>query len=794
MNASAARYSWPRRAAIAVLAVLALIMAVAAGGLGYGAWVLTTSRPALTGTRPVAGLTGAVTIDRDAQGVPTILAGSREDLARALGFLHGQERFFEMDLLRRAGAGELSGLVGAVATPTDMRRRLHRFRSRANAMIAAQSPADRALLTAYAEGVNAGLDALGHAPFEYSVLRVAPAPWTPADSLLVTFAMYFDLQDSDADDQRISAAMRGLLGPAMADFLAPHFTPHDAPVDGRMQPDPPLPDALPTSLSNAAPAAIGAPKPEPGSNNFAVAGRLTSTGAAMVANDMHLSLTVPNIWYRARLKLRGASGLDLIGVTLPGEPFMVVGSNHHIAWAFTDGYIESGDAVLIETLPNDARQYRTPDGPKAIQTFHEKICPVRAPCQVLDVEETIWGPIVAHDRDGTPIAWRWVAHDPNAVMITGLMGLESAQNVREALHAAHQAGLPQQNLLVGDSDGHIAWTIIGQIPRRVNLDDQVPHSWADGSHAWDGYLTAAQIPEIVDPPSGRLWSANARVLGGAGLQKLGDGGYAEGLRAGRIRDDLNARAHFAETDLLGIQTDDHATVLRPWQALLLKAIDAHADEPAAAAMRPYVEDWGEHAVPNSIGYRLVHAYRAQSIKLLFGALMRPVTASLDVSVPIPSRSAWPVERLLTEQPPALVPPPYKSWAEVTGAVLRVIDADVSQAGGLEHFTYGAMNHVGIHHPLARAIPPLGWLTDPPDVPEAGDTMLPRVAIPGFGASERLVVSPGHEETGLFEMPVGQAGNPWAPYFGMGQSAWVNGTGEPLLPGASRWRLTLVPPG
>ncbi len=775
------------------LAILLLAVLAVGGTAGYGAWVLLASRPVLSGDIRVAALAAPVSVERDAQGVPTVTAANRADLARALGFLHGQERFFEMDLLRRAGAGELSALVGPAALQIDMRRRLHRFRARATAALAAQTPEQRALVQAYTAGVNAGLAALSHAPWEYTLLRTAPLPWTEVDSSLVVYAMYFDLQDSEAGNQQVNAAMRGILGPAMADFLAPRGTPHDAPIDGSSLPEPQLP---------AAPAASGPPAgtlampPEHGSNNFAVAGKLTPTGAAMVANDMHLSLTVPNIWYRARMVVRpqGASApaLDLIGVTLPGTPFLIVGSNRHVAWAFTDGYIESGDAVLIDTLPNDARRYQTAQGPQQIQTFPEQICAAHGACQTLNVDETMWGPIVAHDETGKPIAWAWTAHDPNAVMTAGFSGLEKAQTVREALDAAHQAGMPQQNLLVGDSAGHIAWTIIGQVPRRLGLDDQIPHSWADGTHGWQGYLPAAEIPEIVDPPNARLWSANARVVGGDALAKLGDGGYAEGLRAGRIRDDLAARDHFSETDMLAIQTDTRAAVLDSWQRLLLAAIAARGKDPKTSALRPYVENWGGLAVPGSVGYRLVREFRGHAIRLIYGGLMRPVAARLNIELEIPSRAAWPVERLLTERPPALVPAPYKSWDDVTGAVLdRILDR-VDKSGGLASYTWGAVNRTGIHHPLAQAVPLLGRLTDPPDMPEAGDTVIPRVAVPGFGASERLVVSPGHEESGIFEMPVGQAGNPLAPYYGAGERAWVDGTPTPLLPGAVRWTMTLTP--
>jgi penicillin amidase len=731
-------------------------------------------------------------VARDAQGVPVITAANRADLARALGFLHGQERFFEMDLLRRAGAGELAALVGAPALPIDRTLRLHRFRARARAALAAQSPAQRALVEAYAQGVNAGLASLGHAPWEYAVLRVAPRPWRAEDTSLVTYAMYFDLQASDADAQLMRAAMHDLLGPAMAAFLWPAATPHDAPIDDSVLPAP----AMPVSLGGSGGGAPGeaVPAAEHGSNNFAVAGRLTGTGAAMVANDMHLGLNVPIIWYRARMVVKGAGAtpLDEVGVTLPGTPFLVVGSNTHVAWAFTDGYIESGDAVVLDMAPGDAVHYRTPDGVKAIAAMPERICAAHGGCETLTVEDTVWGPVVGRDLSGRNIVWAWTAHDPNAVLTDGFLGLEAARTVREALDAAHRAGMPQQNFVVGDADGHIAWTIIGQVPRRVGLDDQMPHSWADGTHGWRGYLSADEIPEIVDPAEGRVWSANARVVGGAALAKLGDGGYAEGLRAERIRDDLRARDRFTEADLLAIQTDTRAVVLESWQKLLRKAIAGHAGDSKIAALAPYVDAWGGRAVPDSVGYRLVHEFRAGSIALVYGALTAPATARLAVAARVPGRAAWAVERLRTEQPAALLPKPYRNWNEVTGAVLSQIAARVDAAGGANLYTWGAVNRTGIHHPLAKALPAIGWLTDMRDEAMAGDSVIPRVAIPGFGASERLVVSPGHEASGIFDMPVGQASNPLMPYFGDGQEAWVAGKGTPLLPGAARWNLVLVP--
>jgi penicillin amidase len=761
--------------------ILALAVFLILAGAGAGAWVLLSSRPVLEGQHDLPGLTKPATVERDRDGVPTLTASTRLDLARALGFVHAQERFFQMDLLRRAGAGELSALVGPVALAVDRERRLHRFRARAARVLAAMSPEERALIAAYTDGVNAGLGALGHAPWEYTPLRLAPAPWVPADTLLVVYAMYFDLQDSNPAGQLQEAAAVAALGPSMAAFLYPRGVPDDAALDGSHLPEPAIPAAMAPGI--AAPGVVP-PPPAPGSNNFAVAGRLSATGSAIVENDMHLALLVPNIWFRARMVLPGQ--LDLIGVTLPGEPFQVVGSNTHVAWAFTDSYIETGDAVVVETLAGDSNRYKTPDGPQTIQTVTEKICVAHGGCEDLAVRETVWGPIQGQDAAGHPVVWRWMAHDDNAVRMAGFLRLEQAASVRQALDAAHTAGLPDQNFVVGDRDGHIAWTVIGQVPRRAGLDDQLPQSWADGSHGWHGYLTAAEVPEVIDPPDGRLWSANARVLGGAAYAKLGNGGYVGPERARAIRDDLFARDRFTEADMLAVATETRAHLLDPWQALMIRAIDADASDPRIAAMRPYVAAWGGRAVPDSVGYRMVRDFRGAAMARIYAGL----GANLGHDVPEGHNPDRPSLRLLEARPDALVPPPFASWDALVQAALA---AARDRAGAdLAGYRWGARNHVGIGHPLARAIPGLRWLTDMPDVEVAGDGLVPRVALPGFGSSERLVVSPGHEAQAIFDMPSGQSDNPLSPYYGVGEQAWVDGAATPLLPGETRWRLVLAP--
>ncbi len=243
-----------------------------------------------------------------------------------------------MDMLRRSGAGDLSALLGAAALSLDMSHRLHRFRARAKAVWAQMPAGHRMLIEAYCEGVNAGLLALAGKPFEYTLLQTEPAPWRPEDTLLVIYAMYFELQDDSGWLQRRRALAEKARGPSLANFLYPPGEPGDAALDGSILPEPPMPDKL------AAPsigARVPVAPPPSGSNAFAVSPSKTGTGRAIVANDMHLPLRVPNIWYRARLRIRqaGMVSLDLNGVTLPGSPLLAAGSNGKIAWGFTDANI-----------------------------------------------------------------------------------------------------------------------------------------------------------------------------------------------------------------------------------------------------------------------------------------------------------------------------------------------------------------------------------------------------------------------------------------------------------------------
>lgn len=778
-----------RRAGIGLAGLVGLILLVILVLLGLFFLRLEQSKPRLDGDVPVTGLAAPVRIDRDAAGVPTLTGRNRADLAYATGYLHAQERYFQMDMMRRVAAGELGSLFGPAALKIDEKIRLHLFRARARMVFAHMTPPEQTILRSYVAGVNKGLADLAAPPFEYMLLRQMPQPWRPEDSLLVVYAMYLDLQEGEPIVALDHARAAARVGPAMADLLYPLGTELDAPLDGS-----PMPSvALPAKLGAALPAPHGNDVPEPivkGSNNWVVGGGLTRTGAAMVANDMHLGLRVPNIWYRARLVVLGQ--LDIVGVTLPGMFPIVVGSNTHVAWGFTVAHVASHDAVIVDPIAGRKDWYATPKGPRPIAVRHEQLCAAGA-CRDLPVRSTIWGPIVATLPDGREVADRWVAHDDHAVKLAPFLAIEQARTVQDVIVAAHQTAMPDQNMVIGDSAGHIAWTIVGQIPRRFGMSGRDPTSWADGSRGWAGFLSPTETPTIIDPPAARLWSANARTLGGATLARLGPGNYDDGARALRIRQRLFARNRFIERDMLSIQLDPTALRMPFWQGQMLAALEKNKNDPRLAAMIAPVKAWDGRAEPASIGYRLIRAFRIDAIRNAYVAYVgKPEDTGISSYALTSSEQA--MRELLRARPPAVVPPGSASWDAFLAAALADVAKSVDdEAGGdVNLYTWGRWLTASIHHPLAQAIPLLGLLTDPKDESVPGDNGVVRAQARGAGPSERLAVSPGHEAQGLFHMPGGQSGAPLAPYYLAGHRDWVEGRATPLLPGTTRWTLTLRP--
>ncbi|HVX06215.1 MAG TPA: penicillin acylase family protein, partial [Rhodanobacteraceae bacterium] len=536
-----------------------------------------------------------------------------------------------------------------------------------------------------------------------------------------------------------------------------------------------------------------------GSNGSAVGGALTG-GGAILANDPHLSLRVPNIWYRAQLRYPDPSDpgrmIALNGVTLPGAPALVIGSNGHIAWGFTNSSGDWMDWVRVIRNPRDPSQYRTPAGWATI-VKHDEVIHVKGAADAhVTVEDTIWGPIMAKAPDGTSLALAWTAQDPRAVNLN-LMKLETASTVDQALALAPTIGIPPQNLVVVDAHGDIGWSIAGSvIPVRAGFDPSVPADWSKPGTGWVGYATPAQDPRIANPAGSRIWTANQRIVSGDALNLIGDGGYDLGARAQQVRDDLQARNRFNAGDMLDIQLDDRALFLARWQKLLLGVLDASHD-PNLQALEPFVRNWQARAATGSVGYRIVRMFRLKVRENALAPFTARATAKWkDFEWPTPQVGEYAVWTLVTQKPAWLLDPKYKDWdALLADSAKQASNELAALPGPLADKTWGQSNAAKIDNPLSVALPE--WLRGFFDMPHdqlAGDNNMPRVLRPAFGASMRLDVQPGNEADGILEMPAGQSDNPLSPWFGKGHEAWVHGKPAPLLPGPAKYRLSLSPAG
>lgn len=767
------------------------------------AWLLLSgSLPEYQGEKNSSGLTAPVTIERDVYGSVTLRAQERLDLASALGYVHAQERFFEMDLMRRRAAGELAELLGIAAVPADRIARKYRMRARTMTMVAQLPLEQRRLLNAYRDGVNNGLNALATRAFPYLLTRTQPHPWRTEDSLLIVMAMYFMLNDSNKDRELALSTMHASLPETAYHFLTASGGSWDAPLIGAPLNWPLPPTAAELDLQKIDPGLLRHDYEfsdnMPGSNSFAVAGSLTN-GPALVANDMHLELRVPNLWFRTRLIYPNPTDngklVDISGVSLPGTPIIVTGSNRYIAWSFTHSYGDLADWVRVTFDPNDASRYRGPNGWQSVKTYQETIQIRGEQDEKLIVKETHWGPILAIDYDEVPLALMWSAHQPGAANLE-LIKLEQTETVNDAITIAQNSGIPAQNFIVGDNKGSIAWTIAGRIPRRIgSYDPMLPADWHFPNTGWAGWLNTSQYPLILNPPSQRLWTANMRTAPGHILDLLGDGGYVLGARAKQIRDGLFDRDQFTPADMLEIQLDHRALFLTRWHKLLQSNLIQAQDESWKIEMKQALEGWDGHASTDSVAYRIVHAYRQEITKSILDGFAAAVRSnSPDFKLPKLSQVEHAVWLLIEQRPHHLLPPNYHSWEDLLlDGAKQVAEILRKQPGGIAARTWGEYNMAHINHPLSRILPAFlaDWLNMPNDA-LPGDSHMPRVQAPNFGASTRFSVAPGKEENGYWDMPGGQSGHPLSPYYGSGHNHWVNGKPTPFLPGTPQKILRLVP--
>ncbi len=599
-----------------VLAAAALLGLLAVAGLT--ALVLSTF-PARSGRFRVAGLSAPIRIATDPRGVPTVRADSFEDALFGLGWAHARDRLWQMELQRRVGSGRLAEALGAKLLPTDRFLRTIGFRRAAEAALRALSPVARRQLSTYRSGVNAYLASSMARPIETTLLRISVAPFDDADCLVWSKLMAWDLAGNATAELR-RARLIARVGPDRADqLLAPAPAVPTILRDEEWQPS-----AAPAAASPARPrsrarragsraawqaledafalsANLGFGGEAVGSNNWVVAGSRTRSGKPLLANDPHLGLRAPSIWYLARLEV---PGLAVEGATLPGLPGIVIGHNDRIAWGLTNLEPDVQDLYVERIDPKDPARYLWKGQSLAFETRIE-VLRVRGGADVqLPVRTSVHGPIVTDvisgaERLRAPVALRWTGLDPDDTTGEAFLTIDAAKDWKSFLAGVALLHAPGQNFVYADVDGHIGYTASGAIPIRPRADGLLPTP-GDGDDDWTGFIPFDRLPRVLDPPRGYIVTANNRVVSDAYPWPLARD-WPEPYRARRIEDRILASPRLTREDMRAIQIDRVSYQAREVLPLLLDTVPA--DKPSGAALarlRGWKGDFSPDSVPAAI--------------------------------------------------------------------------------------------------------------------------------------------------------------------------------------------------
>jgi len=774
-------------------------------GGGIVTWlILYLSLPKEDGIVHVSGLRSSVKVERDCFGVPTIIGRDRRDVSFALGFVHAQERFFQMDILRRRAAGQLAELLGKSGIASDKKAREYRFRLRVEAALDRLPSEEREILRYYAEGVNEGMRCMKGRPFEYYLLLAKPQRWVPEDSLLVICAMADSLGESSRHRKLGWNALCGAMSKVAANFFAPTTSSWDAPlIDESYSSPASIPsqrdldfgdEPWNSSTEEAGGGSIGMianQKQWVGSNCWVAGSLKCEECSAILANDPHLDLSVPNIWFKMALQW-GDQRNYVCGVTIPGVPIMVIGSNRHIAWGLTASAIDSDDLIFVRA-DHSGNNYWTDNGWRRVESESEEIAVKGAKPVRLTFQTTQWGRVIGRSSRGDFIVLRQLVDEAIAIDIKRI-DLETAKTTDEAIEIAKQGGLPALNFFVADRCGKIGWTITGPIPRRS--DSTSCSGQLQTKELRAGCYAENEYPEVVGDTIDYIWNGNNRMLTGEAAAKLGDGGYDLGARAKQIRDDLRQLKSASIDDMLAIQLDNRADFLEHWY----RQLTALLDKPEVSLTRERTEfrrelsDWSGKATTSSVSYRLVREYRDEVATAVFAPVVKVVSRSFPEFDYRMLRYEDPLWAMVQAKPLNLLNRCYASWDELLlSAVDRVIERVRVRTSRYRYYTVGDRNATRIENAISKKLPFFSLFLNMPRQELPGDwSDMPRIQCPSYGASMRMAVSAGKEESGYLILPCGQSANPLSAHYRDLHAQWVSNVKTPFLPGRTIHTLELKP--
>jgi len=778
---------------------MALAVLAAAGGYLW----LRGSLPQLEGEVELAALSAPAEILRDGDGLITIRAETETDAAVALGYAHAQDRLWQMDFSRRAGAGRVAEVVGARGLALDRFMRTLGLYRVAEANLASLPPDTRAMLEAYAAGVNAFLDGRrGPLPLEFQILRYAPEPWRPADSVVWGRLMALQLSDNWRDEI-LRARLAAHLDAEQIAFLWPAY-PKDAPTTlkdlaaaTRALPLDRFAKLLPWELA-----------PKDASNAWVLAGARTASGAPILAGDPHLALSAPGQWVLARIETPERT---LLGATAPGLPFPVLGQNDHVAWAFTTTHSDTQDIFIERLVDSDPDAYETPDGARTFEVREETIEVNGQAPETWPVRTTRHGPVISDalgerlddvPEPGTVLALAWPglrADDRTPAALHAMNRARSAADILAALRNLHS---PQQTVVFADRDGQIGLAAPGRVPTRKQGDGRQPVPGWSGDYDWIGEIPFDELPQVIDPPSGAIVTANNKLVP-EGYRHLLTANWRAPYRAGRIESLLNGDPLGVQTleNSAAIQLDLTSNAARELLPLLLAA--EAASERGALALK-ILRAWDGRMISEAAAPLIYHAWTGALTEALladelgpsFEAFRTPRTAILI--------------RILRDAPQwcdDVTTPAAEDCAAQLAASLETALANLARHYGdkVEDWRWGAAHLARFEHPVLRNVPLaeaiFGFAQETPGDGQsvnrggmsfAGDMAHDFENIHGPGY--RAIYDLADTDNSRFMIATGQSGNPLSPWYGNLAARWRDGEYLKLVGGATaeQKRLRLTP--
>lgn len=760
-------------------------------------WLGQRNLPQIDGKINLDGLSAPVEVLRDRWGVPHIYAQNLRDLAFAQGFVHAQDRLWQMELNRRTARGLLSELFGELALDTDRAVRTFGFNRLAEMDLAIFPQEAREILEAYTAGINAFLERAGsRLPVEFTLLRHRPKPWQPLDSAAFMRLMIWQLSHA-WNDEIVRARLLQAVGPERAAELEIHY-----PVEN--------PSVLPEGIQVNQLAQVASSPGNPflrrgqGSNAWAVSGERSDTGRPYLCNDMHLAITLPGIWYEAHLE---ASDCRVTGVTLPGVPSVLVGHNDRIAWGMTLAFTDCEDLFVERFEPGASHRYLSEAGWAEAEVIEEHI-PVkgRSEPHVEKVVITRHGPVISDVVGYAQSSGQGDFSEHLAVCsmalrpclaLTGWLNLNRARNWDDFVAAMRLIEAPQLSVAYADVDGNIGYWVTGKVPVRARGDGSVPAPGWTGEYEWTGEIPFEEMPHALNPPGGILVHCNNCIVPQDYPHYLGNA-WMNGYRARRVTEMLQSKANLSIEDFRQIQMD--VTCLPGLEFVAkLRTLELHSADPDVQLALEILFAWDGRLTTESVGGTLYEVARYTLVRNLFEpALGEELTLQLMGKGFHPLlKSAQEFYGYDTVTMLRLLDNPDSWWIQQAGGrealVMRSLQQAVSWLRGelgpdAASWKWGRLHQVPFSHALSLQKPldrvfnrgpfPIGGDTDTPcqtamqpDNPYGNNLCSP---------SNRHIIDLGDFSRSLSIFPPGQSGQLGSPHYDDLIDSWLNGEFHPML--------------